>query len=231
MQCLNSQLGRDFMNSMDVRKAFHVDSVNLTEWETCYDLDYTGTIPDERPMYREMIDAGINILIYNGDADACVPWVGNEEWTRSMNYAVTDAWRPWMVSAADRSWTGGFVTSYGKNFHFLTIKHAGHVRQPAPHCSAQWLPAAAHKLVLHSVLTCSCCLLSHCRVLCSCAGPGVMLCCVVSDGSAIRARGCHHILLSFHLRPALLSRKSKAAPAALWYMMSMGAAGHVNVWL
>ena len=139
VQCLNSQLGRDFMNHPSVRKAFHVDKVNLTEWETCYNLDYSTTIPDERPMYREMIDAGISFLIYNGDADACVPWVGNEEWTRSMNIPVSDPWRPWTVSAEGRSWTGGFVTSYGKHFHFLTIKHAGHVRPqhrqaPLSHC-------------------------------------------------------------------------------------------------
>ena len=133
VQCKNSQLGRDFMNNADVRKAFHVDHVNLSEWETCYNIDYTSTIPDERPMYREMIDAGINILIYNGDADACVPWVGNEEWTRSMNLPVSEAWRPWMVSAAGREWTGGFVTSYGPNFHFLTIKHAGHMSDTPAH--------------------------------------------------------------------------------------------------
>ena len=136
VQCLNSVLGRNYMGNKEVQKAFHVDQVNLTVWETCYNIDYTPTIPDERPMYREMIDAGINILIYNGDADACVPWVGNEEWTRSMNYPVTEAWRPWMVSAAGRSWTGGFVTSYGKNFHFLTIKHAGHVRQGPIPCNS-----------------------------------------------------------------------------------------------
>ena len=32
-----------------------------------------------------------------------------------------------MVNADGRSWTGGFVTQWGKNFTFVTIKHAGHM--------------------------------------------------------------------------------------------------------
>lgn len=26
----------------------------------------------------------LQVLIYNGDADACVPYIGNEEWTTGM---------------------------------------------------------------------------------------------------------------------------------------------------
>ena len=139
VQCLNAELGRMFMNAPAVRKAFHVDNSSLTTWEVCYNIDYTATIPDEREMYRTLI-ANMRILIYNGDADACVPWVGNEEWTRSMAYPVSEPWRPWMVQYEDRAWTGGFVVSYGQNFSFLTIKHAGHVR--AQHSTAQAQPAA-----------------------------------------------------------------------------------------
>jgi serine carboxypeptidase-like clade 1 len=126
VQCLNAELGRQYFDSPVVRKAWHVDQVKLDHWTTCYNIDYSSTIPDERPMYHTLI-ANMRILIYNGDADACVPWVGNEEWTRSMGYPVTEAWRPWDVKAAGREWVGGFVTEYGKNFTFLTIKHAGHM--------------------------------------------------------------------------------------------------------
>ena len=68
--------------------------------------------------------------------DARVPWVGNEEWTRGMGYPVTEAWRPWDVHVGGRNWVGGFVTQYGANFTFLTIKHAGSAADAAPQLSA-----------------------------------------------------------------------------------------------
>ena len=127
IHCLKALLGEQYLDSPVVRKAFHVEQVKLDHWTTCYDdIEYNTTVHDERGMYRELI-AAMRVLIYNGDADACVPWVGNEEWTREMGYPVTQAWRPWRVSAAGRDWVGGFVTDYGRNFSFLTIK-----RQP-PH--------------------------------------------------------------------------------------------------
>jgi carboxypeptidase C (cathepsin A) len=124
--CLNSDLGRKFMDNAAVRKAFHLENATLSEWTTCYSIDYTSNLPDERPMYAELIK-NIRVLIYNGDADSCVPWIGNYEWVRSMNIPETNAWAPWMVNYESRSWTGGFVVDYGTNFSFLTIKHAGHM--------------------------------------------------------------------------------------------------------
>ena len=67
------------------------------------------------------------VLIYSGDADACVPWNGSYNWTRHLGMEETKAWAPWMVQADGRSWTGGFVTQWGANFTYLTIKHAGHM--------------------------------------------------------------------------------------------------------
>ena len=137
VHCLPALLGQQYFDSAVVRKAWHVDAVKLAHWTTCYDIDYTTTVHDERAMYHELV-ANMKILVYNGDADACVPWIGNEEWTRSMGYPVAEAWRPWMVSAAGRQWTGGFVTTYNGNFSFLTIKR----QPPPPHTRTPGVAAA-----------------------------------------------------------------------------------------
>ena len=42
-----------------------------------------------------LIAAGLRALIYNGDADMCVPHNGAEAWTRSLGLPVQDSWRPW----------------------------------------------------------------------------------------------------------------------------------------
>ena len=60
--------GRSFLNNLPVRRALHVDQVPNVQWQTCFSIDYTTTIPDERPMYRTLI-ANMRVLIYNGDAD------------------------------------------------------------------------------------------------------------------------------------------------------------------
>lgn len=57
----------------------------------------------------------VRMLIYNGDADACVPYKGNEEWITSLvnagNLAVKEAWHPWY----NDQWPNmpaGYLTTY-----------------------------------------------------------------------------------------------------------------------
>jgi len=133
--CIGSDLPGQWLDNKDVRKALHVQDSSVPNWQECANLDYNSNLPDERPMYAELIK-NIRVLIFNGDADSCVPWIGNYEWVRSMNIPETNSWSPWMVNYQDRQWTGGFVVDYGSNFSFLTIKHAGHM-------VAQYEPEAA----------------------------------------------------------------------------------------
>lgn len=53
--------------------------------------------------------AGLSVLVYNGDADACVPATDNEWWTASMNYSVAQPWHAWLASDGT---LGGYVTEY-----------------------------------------------------------------------------------------------------------------------
>jgi len=87
----------------------------------------------------------LRVLIYNGDADACVPYIGNEEWIASLEtsgvLAEKDAWRPWYLKVGAGKPPAGYVTTYtvagasDKDFSFATIRLAGHMVptfQPAP---------------------------------------------------------------------------------------------------
>ena len=53
-------------------------------------------------LYPDLIKK-IRVLIYNGDADSCVPYVGNEEWVSGLaklGYASeAKAWHPCMPRA------------------------------------------------------------------------------------------------------------------------------------
>ena len=101
----------DFMNNADVKKALHVDKSPVTQWSDCSGIDYNNNLVSLLPTYPKLID-NMNVLIYSGDADACVPWNGSYNWTRHLGLKETLAWKPWMVNADGRSWTGTPHTSH-----------------------------------------------------------------------------------------------------------------------
>lgn len=82
------------------------------------------------------------MLIYNGDADACVPYNGNEDWIASLeekgDLEEQQPWTPWYTS--NKRAPSGYITKYqapGANvdFSFATIRLAGHMAptfQPEP---------------------------------------------------------------------------------------------------
>ena len=106
--CVPTVLSEDYLSNEAVRKAIHVDGVNRTEWTECYNLRYNRSIPSLLGDVYPRLIANMNVLIYSGDADACVPWNGSYNWTRHLaadeRVRETEAWRPWMVSAEGRQW-------------------------------------------------------------------------------------------------------------------------------
>jgi len=124
--CVPTALSTAYMNDATVRAALHVSNSKLSSWGECYNIRYNTNIVSLLPIYPKLI-ANMNVLIYSGDADACVPWNGSYNWTRNLGITETLTWQPWMVNSGGNSWTGGFVTQWGKNFSYITIKHAGHM--------------------------------------------------------------------------------------------------------
>jgi len=80
------------------------------------------------------LSSRLRVLIYNGDADACVPYKGNEEWISDLEtqgvLKEKAAWRPWYVAGGAKA-PAGYVTSYtpksARDFSFLTVRLAGHM--------------------------------------------------------------------------------------------------------
>jgi len=102
------------------------------DWAVCSNnasFQYSPNIPDERTeIYPTLTKlAGYQVLVYNGEADLCVPFTDNEWWTRSMNYTVKKPWHAWSVPGEEGAYVGGYAIQYDNNFTFATVRGAGHM--------------------------------------------------------------------------------------------------------
>lgn len=123
--CIDGGAAAAYLNQDSVRKAIHTKSVGeIGEWHLCGGpLDYYENWGSLLPNYKNDIIPKIRVCIFNGDADACVPYNGNEEWTRGIGMSVKEEWHPWEVDGQ----VAGFVTNYENDFSFVTVKGAGHM--------------------------------------------------------------------------------------------------------
>jgi len=125
----------NYFNAAGAAATFHV-SPDIT-WALCSNnnsFGYNSDVADERTaIYPAILGAGVQVLIYNGEADLCVPWTDNEWWTRTFAQAqgltITDQWAPWTVEGTqgDGSYVGGYRINYSGNFTFATVRGAGHM--------------------------------------------------------------------------------------------------------
>lgn len=49
-----------------------------------------------RPLYKTLAQK-YRVLIFSGDADACVPFTGSAEWTAGLGFPVDRDWEPWLA--------------------------------------------------------------------------------------------------------------------------------------
>jgi len=117
-----------FFERQDVQEALHLGKPGLSNF------DYNISGPASVTLYPELAKK-IRVLIYNGDADMCVPYTGNEEWITDLEdqgvLEQASAWRPWF-SAEVKSAPAGSKSTYnvvGSNqvLTFVTIRLAGHM--------------------------------------------------------------------------------------------------------
>jgi len=125
--CGMEKLAVKWLNLPEVRRALHVPQESFYgapvglypagKW------DYHGNRDHLLDVYPTLIGA-YRTLIYNGDFDGCVPYLGMEGWTRSLGFSVKSSWKPWTFNGQ----VAGYVTVYDHNdFTTATVKGAGHM--------------------------------------------------------------------------------------------------------
>eukprot|EP00928_Gymnodinium_smaydae_P026940 TRINITY_DN20991_c0_g1_i2.p1 TRINITY_DN20991_c0_g1~~TRINITY_DN20991_c0_g1_i2.p1 ORF type:complete len:640 (-),score=84.73 TRINITY_DN20991_c0_g1_i2:145-2010(-) len=103
-----------YLNRADVRAALHLEGaphwglfatrlVYNKQYAACRDdgPDDVDAVPQHNqsmlPIYRELAEKGLSVLLYSGDEDPSVQWRGSERCVRGVGLpeAPGQAWRPW----------------------------------------------------------------------------------------------------------------------------------------
>lgn len=125
--CGMEKLAVQWLNLPQVREALHVPQESFYGAPVALYPQgiwhYSGTRSHLLDVYPTLLKA-YRGLIYNGDFDACVPYLGMEGWTRSLGFKVKSDWQPWTFNGQ----VAGYVTVYDYNdFTTATVKGAGHM--------------------------------------------------------------------------------------------------------
>ncbi|KAJ1949734.1 hypothetical protein FBU59_001011 [Linderina macrospora] len=119
-----------FLNDPAVQQELGSD---VSKFESCSQKVYGGFILNGdwmKPYHREvppLLDAGIRVLIYAGDADWICNWYGNKAWSEALEWSGKGGFQ----AEKDADWVvdgkaAGEARSY-KNFSFLRVFGAGHM--------------------------------------------------------------------------------------------------------
>ncbi|KAF0720360.1 Aste57867_371 [Aphanomyces stellatus] len=119
-----------YLNLAHVQEAIHVTrpgSSSTIDWTDCSNAvgeryHSSLTVLDK---YPTILKAGLKALVYSGDADSVVNFIGTQRWltTDGLNLTVTDKWHAWY--GPDKQ-LAGYKETYG-NVTFKTVKGAGHM--------------------------------------------------------------------------------------------------------
>ena len=69
------------------------------------------------------------MLIWSGDADAAVPYIGTERWIECLGRPVKQDWSPWYTNDTQYGMQVGGMVKVFDRISFLTVKGCGHTVQ------------------------------------------------------------------------------------------------------
>ncbi|XP_054795231.1 LOW QUALITY PROTEIN: serine carboxypeptidase-like 18 [Prosopis cineraria] len=142
--CRNYQglLSQYWANDGSVHKALGIRQGSIGKWVRCIKTPYTKEIESSVPFHASLSAKGYRALIYSGDHDLVVPFLGTQAWIRSLNYSVLDEWRPWLVKGQ----VAGYTRTYSNEMTYATVKGGGHTAPEQPEeCFAMFERWISHK--------------------------------------------------------------------------------------
>ncbi|RLO01492.1 hypothetical protein DYB28_015649 [Aphanomyces astaci] len=116
-----------YLNLPAVRDAIHVHATVPAAWGNCNDAvsrSYHRST-SSLPLYPDILATDLKTLIFSGDADSIVNFIGTERWlgAQGLRLKVVDKWQAWF--GPDKQ-LAGYTQKYD-GLTFSTVKGAGHL--------------------------------------------------------------------------------------------------------
>ncbi|XP_021822228.1 serine carboxypeptidase-like 17 isoform X4 [Prunus avium] len=115
-------------NDKTVQNSLHVREGTIKGWERCnqsLSSSYAYDVRSSLDYHRNLTKKNLRALVYSGDHDMEVPYVGTQEWIKSLNLSVDYQWRPWFVNGQVAGYTNAY-TRKAYSLTFVTVKGGGH---------------------------------------------------------------------------------------------------------
>lgn len=144
--CIDSREASAYLNRPEVQAAIHVAAPPSGCWSVCGTAPgwkYSSTRTNLPKNTYPLLVANIDVVVFNGDWDACVPYTDGQGWTSSMGYTVKKSWHPWTYTSTEgnTNQVAGYATAYdvsvegtgSGSFQFVTVRGGRHeVPETAP---------------------------------------------------------------------------------------------------
>ncbi|TMW65998.1 hypothetical protein Poli38472_003763 [Pythium oligandrum] len=114
-----------YLNTKELQEAVHLETPIV--WQDCNPFisrHFTRSL-SSLPKYRNILNRGLKAMIYSGDADSVVNFIGTERWITDDGLKLREvkAWEAWF--GPDKQ-VAGYVQEF-EGLTFKTIKGAGHM--------------------------------------------------------------------------------------------------------
>lgn len=128
--CYRFSRVEEFVNSDSALEYFGESD---QQWDLCAmnagdGLDAVDAIAESESNVAFVLERGVRVLVYGGDADTVVNWQSQDKWTRSLQWTHRDEFQDAPLSAyrVENRSVGQVRSSHGLTFY--KIFEAGHVR-------------------------------------------------------------------------------------------------------
>ncbi|KAF0697809.1 Aste57867_11524 [Aphanomyces stellatus] len=120
-----------FLNNPAIQSRLHVNPQGTTEWIEINSVVFTHFMGDFFRNYeghvRDLLERGVRVLIYAGDADLVCNWKGNQAWTNELSWSGKAAFQAAAPANLTVDGVAKGVVQSANNFAFARIYNAGHM--------------------------------------------------------------------------------------------------------
>ncbi|KAF4320786.1 hypothetical protein BBO99_00004878 [Phytophthora kernoviae] len=117
------------LNQLEVQQALHIEGELPMKWVDCQPFisHHFNRTKSSLDKYRKLLGNGLEVLIYSGDADSVVNFIGTQRWiTEDAGLALQPA-SPWRAWLGPDDQIAGYQQRFELGLTFKTVKGAGHM--------------------------------------------------------------------------------------------------------